>query len=66
MPLSSTMTVSAVDLRAKAAAPAREARNLPEVGEELFHLAPETVDRVSGHGLDGSGALLLDRGASDH
>ena len=34
----------AVDLRAEAAAQAREARHLPEVGEQLLDLAREAVD----------------------
>ena len=46
----------AVDLRTEASAPAGEARDLPEVGEELLHLASKPVDRVVGHGPDGSGA----------
>jgi hypothetical protein len=40
----------AVDLRAEAAVPAREARHLPEIGEQLFHFAAKSVDGVARHG----------------
>jgi hypothetical protein len=30
--------------------PAREARHLPEVGEQLLHFDAEAVDGVAGHG----------------
>ena len=39
----------AVDLRPKTPAPAREAGNLPQVREELLHLASQSIDRVLGH-----------------
>ena len=43
----------AVDLRAEALAQAREARDLPELGEELLDLAREAVDVApAGHGSE--------------
>ena len=56
----------AVDLRPEAAVPAREARHLPEVGEELFHFSAQAVDGVAGHGPMVAVLTAFDAVASRH
>ena len=61
-----TLGSVAVDLGAEAPLPASKARHLPEVGEQLFHFAANSIDGVTRHGHDGSDAHSLDALASRH